>query len=215
MSDEKIKRPRIKNTIVASHFPTIFMVREYDGGDALNQKLEELMLRLEKETRNIASHTSNIGGFHSETNLFSRQEPEIGSLKDLVQQALDDYQPKFLAANCHVPPANLKMRLWGWGINMRAGDINFQHVHPDAKVSGVYYVSVPPLPPGSSHEEGAIMFVDPCPRAHMNRVPNQTTEITIIPQPGMLIMFPSYYEHAVIPFRGPGVRICIAFNAND
>ena len=61
---------------------------------------------------------------------------------------------------------------------------------------------------------GPIMFVDPRPRAHMNRVPNQTTEITFVPQPGMLIMFPSYYEHAVIPFRGPGVRICIAFNAN-
>ena len=107
-----------------------------------------------------------------------------------------------------------KMRLWAWGINMRAGDINFQHVHPDAKVSGVYYVSVPPCPPGSAAEEGAIMFVDPRPRAHMNRVPNQTTEITVMPQPGMLIIFPSYYEHAVIPFRGPGVRVCIAFNAN-
>jgi hypothetical protein len=30
----------------------------------------------------------------------------------------------------------------------------------------------------------------------------------------MLVLFPSYYEHAVIPFRGPWVRICIAFNAN-
>src|SRR5262245_46373706 len=52
---------------------------------------------------------------------------------------------------------------------------------------------------------GAIMFVDPRPRAHMNRVPDQTTEITILPKPGLLILFPSYYEHAVIPFRGPGV----------
>ena len=91
MSDDKIKRTRIRNTVVASHFPTVFMVREYDGGDALNRKLEELMLRLEKETTNIASHTSNIGGFHSETNFFSRQEPEVTALRDLVQQALDDY----------------------------------------------------------------------------------------------------------------------------
>jgi hypothetical protein len=57
---------------------------------------------------------------------------------------------------------------------MRAGDINFRHVHPDAKISGVYYLSVPPLPPGSAVEEGAIMFVDPRPRAHMNRVPLQS-----------------------------------------
>ena len=214
MSADSIRRPGISNTIFANHFPTVFMMREHDGQDALNCRLEALMLRLEKEATNIASRTSNIGGFHSETNLFSRPEPEVATLRDMVQQALDDYLPEFLSANCHQPPSNLKVRLWGWGINMRAGDINFQHVHPDAKVSGVYYVSVPPAPPGSAVEEGAILFVDPRPRAHMNRVPNQTTEITVIPKPGMLIMFPAYYEHAVIPFRGPGVRICIAFNAN-
>ena len=136
-------------------------------------------------------------------------------MRELAQHGLDDYLPKLLAANCHVPPPRPAMRLWAWGINMRAGDINFQHVHPDAKVSGVYYVSVPPLPAGSAPEEGAIMFVDPRPRAHMNRLPNQTTEIIVAPTPGMLILFPSYYEHAVIPFRGPGVRTCIAFNANS
>jgi hypothetical protein len=114
MSDDKIKRPRIRNTVVASHFPTVFMLREFEGGEALNRKLEELMLRLEKETKNIASRTSNIGGYHSETNFFSRQEPEVTALRGLVQQAVDDYLSKFLAANCHVPPANLKMRLWGW-----------------------------------------------------------------------------------------------------
>jgi uncharacterized protein (TIGR02466 family) len=214
MSEEKMKRPRAKNTIVASHFPTVFMVREFEGADTLNQKLEALMLRLEKETKNIASATTNIGGYHSETNLFARPEPELAGLRDMAQQALDDYLPKLLAANCHVSPGRLNMRLWAWGINMRAGDINFQHVHPDAKVSGVYYVSVPPAPDGAPPEEGAIMFVDPRPRAHMNRLPNQTTEIIISPKPGMLIIFPSYYEHAVIPFRGPGVRTCIAFNAN-
>lgn len=215
MQDEKIRRPKVGNTVVTQHFPTVFMLREFEGSDALNRKLEELMLRLERETTNIASRTSNIGGFHSETNLFSRSEPELTALHEIVVQAVEDYVPKLVAANCLMAPsAGLKMRLWAWGINMRSGDINFQHVHPDAKVSGVYYVSVPPLPPGGAAEEGAIMFVDPRPRAHMNRLPNQTTEITVVPQPGMLILFPSYYEHAVIPFRGPGVRICIAFNAD-
>ena len=41
----------------------------------------------------------------------------------------------------------------------------------------------------------------------MNRVPDQTTEITILPKPGLLILFPSYYEHAVIPFRGPACHL--------
>jgi uncharacterized protein (TIGR02466 family) len=214
MSTETIGRPRIKSSVFATHFPTVFMMRELDGVEALNKKLEQLMLRLEKETTNIAAATSNIGGYHSDTTLFSRKEPEVAGVREIVQGALHEYVPKFLEANCHAPPTKLNLRLWAWGINMRAGDINFQHVHPDAKVSGVYYVSVPPAPAGSSAEEGAIMFVDPRPRAHMNRVPNQTTEITVNPKPGMLVLFPSYYEHAVIPFRGPGVRTCIAFNAN-
>lgn len=214
MSADTISRPRVKSTVHASHFPTVFMMREHEDCDRLNQQLEQLMLRLEKETTNIAASTSNIGGYHSDTTLFSRKEPEIGAVREIVSQALHEYVPKFLEANCPAPPTKLNLKLWGWGINMRAGDINFQHVHPDAKVSGVYYVSVPPPPAGSAAEEGAIMFVDPRPRAHMNRVPNQTTEITVTPKPGMMVLFPAYYEHAVIPFRGPGVRTCIAFNAN-
>ncbi|HJZ31633.1 MAG TPA: TIGR02466 family protein [Hyphomicrobiaceae bacterium] len=214
MSTDTLARPLVSNTVIASHFPTLFMMREFSQCAGLNGLLERLMLRLEKETANIAAATSNIGGYHSDTTLFSRKEPEIGALRELVQAALHEYVPKFLEANCHVPPTKLNLRLWAWGINMRAGDINFQHVHPDAKVSGVYYVSVPPPPPEAKAEEGAIMFVDPRPRAHMNRVQNQTTEITVTPKPGMMVLFPAYYEHAVIPFRGAGVRTCIAFNAN-
>jgi hypothetical protein len=39
---------------------------------------------------------------------------------------------------------------------------------------------------------GAIMFCDPRPRAHMNQVYNQITDVIIPPQEGMLILFPSY-----------------------
>ena len=138
MQDEKIRRPRVSKTVVAQHFPTVLMLREFEGSDALNRKLGQLMLRLETETINIASRTTNIGGLHSETNLFSRTEPELVALRGLVQQAVDDYVPKFVAANrLAAPSTGMKMRLWSWGINMRAGDINFQHVHPDSKISGV------------------------------------------------------------------------------
>ena len=41
MSDDRIKRPSIRKTVFASHFPTLFMVREHDGEGALNRKLED------------------------------------------------------------------------------------------------------------------------------------------------------------------------------
>jgi len=152
MAQTTLERPQISNTVVASHFPTLFMMREYANCAGLNQRLERLMLRLEKETTNIASATTNIGGYHSDTTLFSRQEVEIVALRDLVLAALNEYMQKFLEANCYAPPPKLNLRIWGWGINMRAGDSNFQHVHPDAKVSGVYYVSVPSPPQGAAAE---------------------------------------------------------------
>ena len=39
------ERPRVANTVMASHFPTIFMMREFDDCADLNGRLEQLMLR--------------------------------------------------------------------------------------------------------------------------------------------------------------------------
>jgi hypothetical protein len=35
----------------------------------------------------------------------------------------------------------------------------------------------------------------------------------VTPLPGDMIVFPSWLEHSVSAFRGPGERICISFNA--
>jgi hypothetical protein len=64
---------------------------------------------------------------------------------------------------------------------------------------------MPPAPPGASSEAGAIMVVDPRPRAHMHRGQNQTTEISV--NPGRL-------RARGHPGRGGGVRTCLAFSAN-
>src|SRR5262245_39074468 len=129
MSADTLARPQVSNTVVASHFPTLFMVREYANCDGLNQRLERLMLRLEKETTNIAAASTNIGGYHSDTTLFSRQEVEIVALRDLVLAALQEYVPKFLEANCYTQTTMLNPMIWGWGINMCAVYINFHKVH--------------------------------------------------------------------------------------
>ncbi len=35
----------------------------------------------------------------------------------------------------------------------------------------------------------------------------------IMPQPGMLVLFPAYFYHRTIPFAGKGRRISIAYDA--
>jgi hypothetical protein len=40
----------------------------------------------------------------------------------------------------------------------------------------------------------------------------QATRHRIAPVPGDMYLFPSWLEHSVSAFQGPGERICIAFN---
>jgi hypothetical protein len=35
---------------------------------------------------------------------------------------------------------------------------------------------------------------------------------TILPRPGLLVLFPSWLFHQVRPYRGTGLRISLAFN---
>jgi uncharacterized protein (TIGR02466 family) len=212
----QIPKPKLKSSEVDVQFPTVLMTRIYDDVKELNTALGALINKLEKEAHNVADDTSNVGGYHSDSKLMNRSEPEIVILRDMIGGAVKEYMERYFEENCSAPPTDLKIRMWGWGINMREGDINTQHVHPDAKISGVYYPVIPPGQGGGSKSRpgGSIMFCDPRPRAHMNQVGNQITEIVVPPTPGMMVLFPSYYEHCVIPFKGPGVRTCIAFNAH-
>ena len=47
----------------------------------------------------------------------------------------------------------------------------------------------------------------------MNQLPRQITRRRQAPMPGDMIVFPSWLEHSVSAFHGPGERISIAFNA--
>jgi uncharacterized protein (TIGR02466 family) len=215
MIERKFATAALKKAEVEPQFVTNLMSCYFEGVESLNHALFALMQSLEKEARNVANETSNVGGFHSDNELLSRPDPEIQTLREMIKQAVDAYMEVLITHECSAPPQNLAARLWGWGINMRAGDTNTTHVHHNAKVSGVYYVKIPPLSSkqkNAAKPEGSLMFYDPRPRAHMNRLPNQITEIVIPPQEGLMVLFPSYYEHSVLPFRGNAVRTCIAFN---
>jgi uncharacterized protein (TIGR02466 family) len=198
-----------------THFPTQLMRRRYGELPALNQPLRKLLLDMEKNARNKLVGTSNIGGYHSDTKLLNVQNSAIAQLRGMITEAIVAFVKPLLETQCARPPEDIGLKFWGWGIVMRAGDMNQQHMHPDANISGVYYVAVPEqlrkVTPGQPY--GCITFVDPRPTANAMRLPNQIQAHPINPMPGDLILFPSYYEHAVMPFKGPGERICIAFNA--
>lgn len=210
----RLDRPSLADCKLENQFVTPFMTRKYEGVTKLNTALRKLLNQLKKETPNYVGGKSNVGGFHTGTKLLHRQEEPIVVVRNMIAEAVREFINEYVKSNCLATPKQLQINVWGWAVIMRPGDINLVHVHPDAKVSGVYYVHVPTgAGQGSSKEEGAIVFTDPRPRAEMNPVTNQIGDIVISPEAGTMILFPSYHQHAVMPFRRPGDRICISFNA--
>ena len=200
---------------ITNHFPTTFMLRRHREVNALNSELHRYLLNLEKTERNKVTGTSNLGGYHSDTQLLSSTNDAISALRQLIFDGVLAYVKPLIENECISPPEGTNLRLWGWCVIMREGDYNHQHMHPDANISGVYYVTMPKIMHKSSNAQpyGCISFIDPRPRANSIRLPNQHSAHAINPEAGDLVIFPSYYEHSVNPFKGPGVRICVAFNA--
>ncbi|MFP6774768.1 MAG: putative 2OG-Fe(II) oxygenase [Alphaproteobacteria bacterium] len=128
---------------VTHHFPTTFMRRRHNKTEDLNRRLSRFLLDLEKQGGNKRAGTSNVGGFHSDTQLLSAKNDAIAQLRQMITEGIYAYLAPLVENECAAPPEAVNLRLWGWCLIMREGDYNHQHMHPDANISGVYYISTP------------------------------------------------------------------------
>ena len=97
-----------------------------------------------------------------------------------------------------------------WAVLLSDGGYQLSHIHPEAWMSGVYYVALPETGMGEGcGEEGWIEFGYPTDQLVI-KVPPPVRRVE--PTPGLLVTFPSYTFHRTLPFSGRGERICIAFD---
>jgi hypothetical protein len=91
------------------------------------------------------------------------------------------------------------------------GAFNHRHHHTDTVIllSGVYYLKVPP-------NSGSIVFSDPRGLTINSmadaRYYGYEPDVSIDPQPGMVVYFPSWLEHEVEKNESDHERVSIAFN---
>ena len=192
-------------------FPTTILHRHLDGMEEVNRQLTALVAEIAATEPNATTGTTTEGGFQTREDLFQRDNPGIAALKPHIFNAVQEYAGLTIRQELTRPPQKLDFVLWGWAVSYKAGHTQGLHVHPNANVSGVYYVAAPPsaLEPG---EAGKISFYDPRPRATMAQLPFQATRHRVAPIPGDMYLFPSWLEHSVSAFQGEGTRLCIAFN---
>lgn len=153
---------------------------------------------------------SNRGGWHSDGNLFGNEAAPFSTLRAHTLEALDDANQNIGAK---ADFEKLRLKLFGWMNANPTGGFNAPHTHPGAHWSGVYYVSQPKDALGNS---GMIEFIDPrtdLPDWRILKAAPFRMKKKIRPQPGEMILFPSYLVHWVYPNESKDERVSIAFNA--
>jgi len=175
--------------------------------ESVNEAL--LRLVLEREKTEPSTTRSNVGGWQSGHDLLNWPEPEIKMLRTWVNDAFGE----IMKAVAGPQPFSCSLSVTAWANLNRHGDYNRTHTHSGNHWSGVYYVE-----PGEAVEgrplSGAIEFIDPRPAVNVYDIPGlpQVSTWTIRPEAGMMILFPSWLRHGVLPYEGTKERLTIAFN---
>ncbi len=194
-------------------YATPILVRRHADKAALNEGLCRILLDRESQSSPLtgaeAEH-SNVGGWRSGRDLLGWPEPEIATLKSLIQEAVVEVMRQSVAGEGTV---RARLHMEGWASINRDRGYHVPHTHPGSHWSGVYYVAAgepDPAYPAS----GRIAFQDPRSAAMTQSIPGFDfgQSRTIAPEPGMLLLFPAWMPHMVHPFYGQGARIAISFN---
>jgi len=138
--------------------------------------------------------------------------PHVQDLMGRIRAAVDNYVAERESFSSHPIMADhsAAVTLNSWALAVHDEGHTAWHIHPRGWISGVYYVDVPGLEPAASDPPGAIEF-GPFPfggntealKPHCWRV---------MPVPGDILLFPSYYAHRSIPTGITAPRISVAFD---
>ncbi len=140
-------------------------------------------------------------------NLYIFNEPELKSIKDAVQAALDIYTGEVMG---------LEQRLYvtqSWDLVNPPGVGMHSHAHSNSLVSGSLYFSPLPDPPARIIFDRHVMYQ----RLELNPAPGKqniyNTPVNVItPKQGDVLLFPSEINHLVESNQASEDRWAIAFN---
>ena len=96
-----------------------------------------------------------------------------------------------------------------WSVRLRSAGFHASHVHPRGWISSACYIDLPESMAGSGTTDGCLAFGEP----GILTVPPLYAEHVVRPEPGMLVLFPSYVWHGTVPFRSAQARLTVAFDA--
>ncbi|HUQ52809.1 MAG TPA: putative 2OG-Fe(II) oxygenase [Gammaproteobacteria bacterium] len=94
-----------------------------------------------------------------------------------------------------------------WSVRLRQNGFHVNHLHPEGWLSSAYYVAVPAESADPAQQSGWLKFGEPA-----LPVPGAGPAYSVKPQPGRLVLFPSYMWHGTTAIRGTETRLTMAFD---
>jgi hypothetical protein len=179
----------------------------------------------EKNSDSMGEDHSNMGGWHSKTDLETKYE----SYKKL-STILTEY------GNLYCKQHGYKTGLVCtdlWANLIDKGDLNFLHHHGTTALTGVYYpvesitednwnfnyTQDNPIKAGTwdNQKGGSLVFVDPSYGMKIHLIKDKSSPYNIdfyhiYPTASVLVLFPTYLSHMVLPFKEDKTRVSISFS---
>ncbi|MBL8547526.1 MAG: tetratricopeptide repeat protein [Hyphomonadaceae bacterium] len=146
-------------------------------------------------------------GSQTSRSLLALDEPAIKHFLAAMDVAVRDYVGR-LRENDPVGARRAKHSRYSGLWSVRLGDGGYQpnHVHDRGWISSAYFVSVIPGERPKDPRAGWLKFGEP------NRpIAKCGPEKLVEPEPGTLVLFPSYMWHGTVPFEG-AERLSLAFD---
>jgi hypothetical protein len=192
-------------------FVRAYTIETPRGWPTLSAYLEDLATALGAlhATRAHPVGQSLRWGSQTNRNLLEVDHPALNAFPQAVEGPIRTYM-----AALGEGPDPLRARNRGgyrisgiWSVRLRPGGFHLDHVHPDGWLSSACYI-VLPRTLRHAGREGWIKFGEPGPPTSPPLGPEHFER----PEPGRLVLFPSYMWHGVIPFGGDAPRLTVAFD---
>ncbi|MEQ9573974.1 MAG: putative 2OG-Fe(II) oxygenase [Rhodospirillales bacterium] len=153
------------------------------------------------------------GGTQIPDNLFNGPTDTVALVKGEIVKALRGFIAGLEQDADHpfLRFVNPDFRFTGaWSTILHGAGYDASHIHNEGWLSGVYYVKVPDLPDEVWQTgEGCLQIGGP-PDAYISA--RNRPRFMVRPEPGKLVLFPSYVWHGVQPFTREDIRHSIAFD---
>jgi tetratricopeptide (TPR) repeat protein len=95
-----------------------------------------------------------------------------------------------------------------WSVRLHRAGFHASHVHPRGWISSACYIELPDSMKAGRSAEGILSFGAP----GMITTPSLDAELSVRPELGQLVLFPSYFWHGTLPFHSDQPRLTVAFD---